>query len=274
MVAAYQDSEPTNLREYLSAPVESPVDDAPDEGSLPETDGLHTEQSSADSEQVAPDADTEQPEGSDTITEELDGDSSPTEPVSAGIDWDSPDNPHFQAAQALRQLADDAQRKQREADEAALMERRVGVMKRLASGEIDDDDIPIITGEFVSEIQQSAIAPYANQVQTYEHGMTALVAAVNMLPPEQKAYVEAQARELRELGRTSQEIESVFHAGQKFKSTQDKENAALKTQIKNLTAQLAAKTIQDSGANRTESVTLGAGADEPNSMREYLAGPM
>lgn len=276
MVAAFQETEPTTLDEYLSAPVESVLDAAPTEGSLPEDDGIQSAQSSEDTEQVAPDGDTEQPEVEGDESDALGEDSSSAEPAAVTSNWDSDENPYLKDAQALQMIRQLHEQQQREAEETARAEQYEAVMKRLASGEIDDDDIPIITGDFVKQVSEHAIRPVMEQAQTYENGLAALVAAVKTLPAEQQKYLETQAAEFRNLGRSSQEIEAAFNVSQQFKQRANAENQALQKQIKNLTAQLAAKTIQGSGVNRTESTAVGGGGNtEYASLDDYLSsGPL
>ncbi len=272
MVAAFQDTEPTTLEEYLSTPVESSHDAESLDESLSADDQIQGEQSSEDTELVAPDSDTEQPTEESETTEEL-GEGSPSaEPAVAQFNWDSDENPYLKDAQVLQAIRQLHEQQQREAEEKARIEQYEAVMKRLASGEIDDDDIPIITGDFVRQVSEHAARPYVEQAQTYENGLAALVAAVKQESPEVQARLETRAKEFRETGRSAQEIETAFNASMRFRQQADAENADLKKQIKNLTAQLAAKAIQDSGVNRTESAAVGGGGErEYASLEDYLS---
>jgi hypothetical protein len=277
MTDTEQITEPTDLMEYLTSPVESPSDAASDEELQAASDQLDDGQSRPDGDGVATESDPEQPEeSSETDDQTADSvDSSPeSPPPDAAPNWDSEENPHFQAAQQLEAIRQFAAQQKAEADAKEQRERLINAGKNIA--EVDEDDLPVLMGDFIDEVSETAIKPYIQQVESFKHGMTALVAAVRTLPPETQEQVKRIAAEHRELGSTAEEIERVFEVSQRERTASQQREDKLKTQIKNLTAQLAAKTIQDSGADRVEgAVVTGGSGEEPKSMAEYLRdGPL
>jgi hypothetical protein len=277
MTDTEQITEPTDLMEYLTSPVESPSDAASDEELQASSDPLDDGQSRPDGDGVATESDPEQPEEfGETDDQTADSvDSSPeSAPTSAAPNWDSDENPHFQAAQQLEAIRQFAAQQKAEAEAKEQRERLINAGKNIA--EVDEDDLPVLMGDFIDEVTETAVKPYIQQVESYKHGMTALVAAVRTLPAETQELVKKIAAEHRELGATADEIERVFEVSQRERTASQQREDKLKTQIKNLTAQLAAKTIQDSGADRTEGavVTGGGGNEDPKSWSEYLSGPL
>ena len=264
--------EPTSLEEYLTAPVESSAD-APAASEVQADDpALNAGQSGAAAEELQPDADAAQPESDETPETQSGSDAEPASPDQpAAFDWNSPENPYLKEAEQLREIRALAERQQAEQAAAKERERLIDVGKRIV--EVDESDLPQLMGDFIDEISDTAIQPVLQQVNTLNHGLTALVAAVQTLPPAMQEQVKKTAAQYRELGSTADEIEKAFAVSQQERTVASAREAELQKQIKALTAQLAAKTIQESGANRAETVAVGGGGnDEPTSWRDLLGG--
>lgn len=266
--------EPTSLEEYLSTPVES-SSDAEASAEVQATDApLDDGQSSAAAEDLQPDADDAQPddpESPETVPV-VDAAASPETP--AAIDWNSPENPYLKEAEELARIRAEVERRQAEQAQAKERERLIDLGKRIV--EVDEEDLGPLMGDFIDEIRDTAIQPVLQQVETYNHGLTALVAAVNQLPAAQQEFVKQTAAKYRELGSTAEEIERAFTVSQQERAAASQREAELQNKIKALTAQLAAKTIQTSGANRAETVAVGGGGnDDPQSWHDLLGnGPL
>ena len=264
--------EPTSLEEYLTTPVESSADASAASEVQADDPALDADQSGAAAEDLQPDADAAQPDESETPENDSGSDAdaaSPDQP--AAFNWDAPENPYLADAQQLREIRALAERQQAEQAAAKERERLLDVGKRLM--EVDESDLPQLMGDFIEEVSDTAIQPVLQQVNTLNHGLTALVAAVQTLPPAVQEQVKKTAAEYRELGSTAEEIERAFGVSQRERTAASAREAEMQKQIKALTAQLAAKTIQESGANRAETVAVGGGGnDEPTSWRDLLGG--
>ncbi len=272
----YSESDFESLDDYLSSPVESPSDDAVVAESRSDPTDLDDGQSSEAVEQVAPDDAVDQPdlELSDVDLEAEDSFSDA--PEAATVDasmWDSPDNPYLEKARFADAIHEAAAKQQREAAEKERHDRHVDAVRRLAEGAVDLDDIPILANDLIADIQKTAMEPLQTEIDQIMHSFSATVASLrNVLTPEQYQAVVQDTERTRALGSTAAEIERAFEIQQSIKQQSTAENERLQKKIRNLTAQLAAKTITESGANRSESSAVGGGTDEPTDLDAYLSG--
>ncbi len=265
------DSSVLTMDEYLNSPVESSSDAAPTSELLPEDGGIQDEQSSAPAEQVAPDSGDGQPEREASDSEGAETDSSASTESAAGPNWDSDENPFRKDAQTLAEIRQLAIQQAEEQKRAAAKAQREDALKNLASGEVDDADIPAVMDHLYESISEEATAPLRNQMDSITHGFTALVAALETaLPPEMVAKVQEVHKQKLALGSTAKEIEAAHELERKYVQRESAEIRQLREEKKTLLAQLAAKTIQTGGESRTESTAVGGTMTEPRDMDEYL----
>jgi len=264
--------EPTTLEAYLTDSVESPPDAADPEDLQPSGDELDDGQSSPDDEEVAPPVDPEQPED----VEDAPATEAPAEPPAPDPNalWDSEDNPYRKAALELETLKQRAMEVQAEQAAKAERDRLIEAGKRIV--EVDEEDLGPLMGDFIDEIRETAAEPYLSQINTLHHGMTALVAAIQTLPAAQQETIKAVAKEFRELGTTSDEIERAFTVSQRERAAANVRESKLMEQVKNLQAELKKTKTQASGKNRAESaVPVGASTGDPTSWNDLLGnGPL
>lgn len=232
------------LDSYLDAPVESSPDAAPVEELQTTPDGLNEEQSSSPDEQVAPDTGTEQPEPE--VAESADA---PEVAAASAPNWDSPENPYAEQAKAWQATVQLAEQKQREAEEAAWRDSMSKAFQSLS--EADESDLPALTGSLLEDVQQHAIAPVEQARQELARAMTATIAAMEThLTPAQFEAIRRETGEYLQRGKSAAEIENTHLVSKEVRSKMESAIAERDTRIKNLTAQLAAKTVQPS--NRAE----------------------
>jgi hypothetical protein len=277
MADTEQIAEPTDLLSYLSSPVESPSDAPSTEDLQPPADAEHDDQSSPEESESANSDDAEQP-GKQESDEGQSQDAGTTDPEpsdAATVNWDSEENPHLKAAQQLEALRQFAERQKAETEAKEARDRLITAGVKL--GEIDEeDDRRLLMDDLIEEISETAVRPYTQQLQTLEQGFASVVAAIKTLPAEQQEHVKKVASEYRELGQTAEEIERAFTISDRERSAAKEREKSLQTQVKNLTAQLAALAIQNSGEDHTETTAVGGAQDEPSSIRDMLrsGGPL
>lgn len=274
MVSSYVGSSPRTMEDYLFSDQVESSDEATDSADLlPAESGQDTGQSSESGEQVAPDADSEQPDTTDSTLGEESADSSADESTTAVSPpaWDSQDNPHYQDAEAFRKLRVAWEEQQQKNAEAELLNRwRQG---GVALSEADEEDIPFLMDSLVGEISSHVAAPMQQKLDVIEHGMTALVAALESeLDEGALSRVKEAAAKYRGMGSTASEIESAHTLSSQSRQAHQSKITELNTKIKNLTAQLAAKSIQDSGANRAESTSVGGDTSDELNWDNLLGG--
>lgn len=262
-----QMSEPQSMSDFVESLAESSSDVAVESESRSEAVELHDEQSSSPTEQVAPDTGTEQPdEPADDVAGQ--GEGSPEPDLAApSVNWDSPENPYFQKMEAIRQLAE----QQRAEQEAKAAEERwkAGFLKL---NEVDESDVEGLAGDLISDIRTHAVRPYEERIDVLEHGLTAVVAAIEtVLTPAQVEAVKKEAANKRAYADTAGDLDAAVRIERDVRTKAQAEAAALRTEITNLKAQLAAKVITDTGVNRSETVAVGA-SDPVDSWDSLLSG--
>ena len=261
-------AEPQNMSDFVDSLSESPDDVAETVEQLTAEQELDAGQSSdAVDEQVAPD-DTEQQEAELEVDGVEEGsDSSDPAPVAAA-NWDSPENPHFAAAQAFAQLQQLAAQQQEEQAQQSLRARHKEDLAKLA--DVDEDDIDSLTDHLIEEISQTSVRPYAERVGVLEHGLMAVIAALEDEGPDVVARVKERAAEKRGYAQSAAELEAATKLERQIKSKADADMKRVLNENKNLKAQLAAKVITESGANRTETVAVGANESVPQTWDELF----
>jgi hypothetical protein len=270
MVSTVADSQATTMEEYVAQVMESPSDAAPEAELLPAADGINEGQSSEAGEQVAPDTEPEQSSAEVQTDEQSPEESTPVEAAPVLPNWDSEENPHYKDAQTLAAIRQLAEQERLKTEAAQRREQLTAAFQRLP--DLDESDQTVLIDQLIETVSQDAVAPVVERAQVFENGLAALVYALDAadLGDEALNRVKAIAKDYRELGETTAQIE---HAHAIRKSEKSKLTAALAerdTKIKNLTAQLAAKQITSSGANRAESVAVGASGDQPLSWESLL----
>lgn len=274
--------DPQTMDDLLDLGMESPADDAEADGSLPDADDLDAGQSGDDEEQLATDSEEDQSaESNDPESEGAVASPDATEPVSPVAAWDSDENPYRQDALALAELRQAAARAQAERLEQERIQKWGQAFEKLA--ELDEDDARDLTGELINEIRQTAVEPHLERIDVLEHGLTAVVAAIEevvaeiapkakMDPATLLGLVKNRAAEVRELGRTAPELDAALKVAKQTQSRMTAQLQATLNENKRLKAELAKKAISKSGALRTETTSVGANDNGEASWDTILAG--
>jgi hypothetical protein len=259
---------PQNMSDFIDLLSESPDDVAAEPESRAGREGLDAEQSSESTdEQVAPDEEDEQTDDMELDgVEEGDGSPDPETP-DATASWDSDENPYRAAALAFAELQRLAEQQAALAAQQSKRQSWQETARKLT--EIDEDDVDALTGELIEDIRHTEVAPYLERIEVLEHGLTAAIAAIEEEGDEAVARIKARAAAKRNLAASKAELESVINLERNIRKEASAREAALQKQVRNLKAQLAAKVITESGANRTETVAVGANDPAPSSWDDF-----
>jgi hypothetical protein len=261
-----------SLTAYLSSEPESSSEEAVETESRPDPQPQDDEQSSEEVPEVAPEEPAEQAPDEEPAVESPPGEESPPEPPSAVTpNWDSDENPHLAASRQLEQIRQLAEQQKAEKEASERKERYTKAIGSLAS-DVDAEDIPALASDLFEQIAEDATQPLQEEVQRIAHGMTALVAAVRLMPPDVQRQIESLADKNRNLGQTAAEIERAFAIQQDLSKQTSERETKLAKEVKALKAQLAAAAIKQSGSERTEATPVVTETQEPTSMMDYLLG--
>lgn len=262
------ESVPQNMSEYVDSLSESPDDVALEPEARAGQEELEAGQSRETSDgQVAPGDEDEQTDETDLDGVEEGEVSADPDPPVATVSWDSDENPYRSAAQAFAELQRLAEQQRIEQAQQSKRQSWQEAAKKLT--EIDEDDIDTLTGELIEDIRVTETAPFVERIDVLEHGLTAVIAALEEEGADVVARVKQRAAAKRNLARSKAELESVLNIERTVRQEASQREKKLRDENKNLKAQLAAKVITESGANRSETVAVGANETVPTSWDEF-----
>lgn len=282
-------TEAQSLLEYLSSPVESPPDAAPEEGLQSAPDGLDDGQSDAVQEGVASQPEPAQTEPGEDATQATPDDgaraaASPPEPDANRLSDEEIAHLREQAqkAEAFEKALDTA-RQQRE-DALQRQSWKQG-FDALANGDIDDDKVPDYSEALIDHISAHATrraeAQLTPQIETAQRerdqvltALTSVVASIKAVAPDVEQKILAEHQKRVKLG-SSSDIERTFTLEQQIRSEANAEVAKLRTEVANLRAQMAGTGLTATKVYNTESPVQNGGEKEYGSLADYLRdGPL
>lgn len=280
-----------SLLDYLSSPVESPADAAPEEGLQSTPDGLDAGQSDAGQEGLA-----SQPDPAQTEPD--------TEPAQA----ETPDDGRLEAAvspaeEAATQLsAEEIAHLRAEAEKAQAFERALDMARQqreaeaqrnawkqgfeaLANGDVDDDKVEPMTEALISHISQFAAsrteAQLAPQIAAAQRerdsvltALTSVVASIKAVAPDAESRILAEHQKRVRQG-SSSDIERTFTLEQQLRSEANAEVQKLRGELTALRAQIAGKGLDATKVYNTEGGAQNGGEKQYDSLSDYLRdGPL
>lgn len=281
------DNEPQSVMDLLTSPVESPSDAAPEAGLQSAPGGIQDGQSDAVQERVASDPEPAQTEPAGETNAETTGDgrteaaaSPAAEPDATRLSAEELEQLRADAAQArqFREALAEAKRQQEEAKQIGQF--REG-LEMIASGELDEADIPKVAERVIADISaygaQQAEARLQPQIETAQRerdevhaALTSVVASIRSVAPDVESRILAEHQRRMKDARTSSEIQRGFELEQTIKAQQNATIKQQQEQIAALTAQLAGKGLAGSNVYATESQAGAAEIPEPTSILDLL----
>lgn len=238
----------------VQAVLDADAADAPEESSAPELDS-------------APSTDEPIPaEGPSEATTPVVAESSApvAEPTPVQPNWDSPDNPHYAAAQRLAQM---------ETIQRAFQERKAAELRQQQLAELADGDPAQVVKlrQFVEQAQQPLVQQLqatGNELETAAKLATVTEQAVQLVvPPEYQERVFAEVRRMMAIPGGPEILRNDIDTRTSIKSQYETEIQKLQGQIAELQKRTAARTELEERA-RTGADLVGAGAGTTGSFAE------